>query len=242
MKTAIYNLTGQKTGEIDLLPSLFEIPASQALLHQVVVAAEKNARKPYADTKGRAEVRGGGRKPWKQKGTGRARHGSTRSPLWRGGGVTFGPTSERNFSVKLNKKMKNKALRMVLSDKAANDLLIIVEKIEQPIIKTKDLLNLLNNLPVKNNSAVFGQAKDDKPVLRSAKNLAKVFVTDAGSLNVTDLLKHKYLILSVTGLAVVQKVFAPKSSDLDRPKIVKKTSKKTTKKNTKKTSKKTPKE
>ena len=210
MKVAVYNLQGESIGDIELSAKVFGVTPKSSVVHEVVMAAEKNRRQVLAHTKIRSEVRGGGKKPWKQKGTGRARAGSSRSPLWKGGGVTFGPRSNRNFSVKINKKTKTAALRMVLSDKVANDRLIIVEAFIAPLTKTKELISLLSKLPVKNSSVVIGQAKTDAPVLRAAKNLAKVFVTDAGSLSVTDVLKHNYVVLTKAGLATVEKTFGPK--------------------------------
>jgi len=113
-----YNVKGEAQGNISLAKEVFEIPVKSSVIHQVYTAMRANARQPWAETQGKGEVRGGGKKPWKQKGTGRARHGSTRSPIWRGGGVTFGPRNERNFTQKINKKMARKALFMVLSGKA----------------------------------------------------------------------------------------------------------------------------
>jgi len=116
MKTSLYNLQGTAIGEVELDEKIFGVPEKPAVIHQVVISQQRNSRQVLAHTKTKGEVRGGGKKPWKQKGTGRARAGSSRSPLWRGGGVTFGPLKERNFSAKVNKKMKNLALRMILSD------------------------------------------------------------------------------------------------------------------------------
>lgn len=114
----IYNVTGEKNGTIELSDRVFAVAPKMPLIHQVYEAIRANAREPWADTKDRGEVRGGGKKPWKQKGTGRARHGSTRSPIWRGGGITFGPLSIRNYKQKINQKMNQQAVRMCLSDKA----------------------------------------------------------------------------------------------------------------------------
>src|SRR3989344_5330800 len=145
----IYNMSGQEIGEQVLPAIIFGVKVKPELVQQVVVAQQANARAAIAHTKGRGEVRGGGRKPWKQKGTGRARHGSIRSPLWVGGGVTFGPTNQRNFTLGLNKKMKKKALAMVLSDKAAHERLILINTLAVPEGKTKNLQKGLTALPSK---------------------------------------------------------------------------------------------
>ncbi|MEK7139579.1 MAG: 50S ribosomal protein L4 [Patescibacteria group bacterium] len=211
MKLPVYNLAGQQIEEIELDASIFDVPAKTSVLHQVVVAHDHNARQVLAHTKVKSEVRGGGKKPWKQKGTGRARAGSTRSPLWRGGGVTFGPRKERNFAVKVNKKMKNLALRMVLSDKARDQAIIVVDKLELPELKTKHLAALLAKLPVKSSKAVLALAKGDQAMTVAAKNLPKVFACGAASLNVVDLLKHQYLLVSKAGLAMIEQTYRPKT-------------------------------
>ncbi|MBU0647448.1 50S ribosomal protein L4 [Patescibacteria group bacterium] len=145
----VYNQEAELVGAVDLADKIFNVKTNQALIHQAVVAQMANARKVIAHTKGRGEVRGGGKKPWKQKGTGRARHGSSRSPIWKGGGVTFGPTNERNFKKDINKKMKQKAIFMALSDKVANVKLIILDKLEASEYKTKVFNQILSNLETK---------------------------------------------------------------------------------------------
>lgn len=137
LKIKVYNQNVEPVGEIELSPGVFGVKSNPALVHQAAVAQMANQRKVIAHTKTRSEVRGGGRKPWAQKGTGRARHGSSRSPIWRGGGVTFGPRNDRNFKVRINKKMKQNALLMALSDKAANNNLAVVDKFSLPEFKTK---------------------------------------------------------------------------------------------------------
>ena len=126
MKANVYNENGEVIKEIDLDSRIFEVEANEDLLHQAVRTILANRRKPIADTKDRGEVQGGGKKPWRQKGTSRARHGSIRSPLWKGGGVTFGPVKEKNYSLKINKKMKDKALKMVLSLKAKENKIFVL--------------------------------------------------------------------------------------------------------------------
>lgn len=210
MKTAVYNLTGEKVEELELNEYLFDIDSKPAVIHQVVVAQQNNARQVLAHTKVRSEVRGGGKKPWKQKGTGRARAGSSRSPIWSGGGVVFGPRKNRNYSEKVNKKMKNLALRMVLSDKARENNFIVVDQLVMPEVKTKELLSVLNKLPVKANKAVIALTKEDSKLVRAVKNLDKILAVGANSLNIVDLLGHRYLVISKAGLAEVVKVYGAK--------------------------------
>ncbi len=136
-KVKYYNQQAEVLGEMELNPKIFDVKINPALVHQTVVAQMANMRQVLAHTKGRGEVRGGGKKPWRQKGTGRARHGSIRSPIWRGGGVTFGPTKERNFKKDINKKMKQKAMLMALSDKVSSKNLVILDKLTVDEFKTK---------------------------------------------------------------------------------------------------------
>src|SRR6056297_2008041 len=146
VKAKLYNLQGENKGEVDLNSEIFEVEVNEILVHQAVVAQRGSGRIKIAKTKDRSEVRGGGAKPWRQKGTGRARHGSNRSPIWKGGGVTFGPTGKENFSKKINKKMKRKALFMVLSDKAKEGNLLILEEEPKKEVKTKQMSKLKKNL------------------------------------------------------------------------------------------------
>ncbi|MBU4482340.1 50S ribosomal protein L4, partial [Patescibacteria group bacterium] len=145
-KYLVYNSSGERIKEIELNSKIFGIEIKNSVVHQVAVAQMANSRVAIAHTKDRSEVRGGGVKPWKQKGTGRARHGSTRSPIWVGGGVTFGPTKDRNFSKKVNKKQKTKALFMCLSDKANNDLFILLDELNLENGKTQELIGVIKNL------------------------------------------------------------------------------------------------
>ena len=145
-KANIYNQKGEQVGEIELSDKIFGVKANEALVHQAVTAQMANERQVLAHTKDRSEVRGGGKKPWRQKGTGRARAGSSRSPIWIGGGVTFGPTKDRNFSQKINKKMKKQATFMALSDKVKSKNLAVLEKLEIAEFKTKIFNETLSNL------------------------------------------------------------------------------------------------
>jgi large subunit ribosomal protein L4 len=144
-KLPVYNLKAEKTKEAELNPAVFGVKVKESLVHQVMVAQMANSRVAIAHTKTKGEVRGGGKKPWKQKGTGRARHGSSRSPIWVGGGITFGPRSNRNFSLKINKKMKTKALFMCLSDKLNEKLLVIIDKLSLTDGKTKEIVGVVKS-------------------------------------------------------------------------------------------------
>lgn len=208
LKVKVYNLEGKEVEEINLDPAVFGVKINPALVHQVVEAQLANARLVLADTKTRAEVRGGGRKPWRQKGTGRARQGSIRAPQWVGGGIVFGPTSERNFSKKINKKMKKSALFMGLTDKVKDNNLIVVDKLEFAEIKTKKLVGILSKLPSKGTkSTLIVLANKDEKITKSGRNLQKLKTILADSLNVYDVLKYKYLIIDKAGINKVIETF-----------------------------------
>jgi large subunit ribosomal protein L4 len=157
-----------------------------------------------AHTKTKGEVRGGGKKPWKQKGTGRARHGSSRSPIWVGGGITFGPRKDRNFSKKVNKQMRQAALRMVLSDKVKNDHLIVLEAWDIATSKTKALADVLKKLPSASKKSLVVTLAKDKNVIQASKNLPKVMSIGAANLNVLDVMKYEYLVASKEAVTLIQ--------------------------------------
>ena len=203
----LYNTKGEKTGTLDLDPSLFGVVASPALVHEAATAQMNNAREAIAHTKDRSDVRGGGRKPWKQKGTGRARHGSRRSPIWSGGGVTFGPRSIRNFSNKINRKAKRKALAMVLSDKVSNERFIAIEGLTMKEGKTKELANILEKLPVSGKKTLIVLPSDNKNVARAAQNLKKVNSLPTVALNIVDLLKTDFVLISKEAIDEISKVY-----------------------------------
>jgi len=195
MKVDVYNLKGEKIGMTLLPKEIFNLKVNPDLIHQVVVSQIANRRSVIAHTKERWEVRGGGKKPWRQKGTGRARHGSIRSPLWRGGGVTFGPTKERVFKKKINKKIKRKALFMAFSAKAKNNLLIILDKLELDRAKTKLMAKILEKLPCDRKSSLIALPTVDKNIILATRNLPEVETIEVRNLNCLDLLSLKYLIL-----------------------------------------------
>lgn len=212
MKISIYNQKGEEIEKTDLPVKIFGLEINKDLVHQVVVAQMANARKVIAHTKDRSEVRGGGRKPWKQKGTGRARHGSIRSPIWRGGGVTFGPTKERVFTKKINKKMKTKALFMTLSSKVKDNQLILLDKIELAEAKTKQMTEVIKDLKNKvkkdlDKSILIVLPSSNQDIVRASKNIPKVKIIRADSLNVLDVLTYKYLLVLQGSIKVIEKTY-----------------------------------
>jgi len=179
MSEIIYNQEGKEVGKAKLPAEVFDVPMNKDLVHQVVVAQTANARQVLAHTKDRSEARGGGTKPWRQKGTGRARHGSIRSPIWRGGGVTFGPTKERVFAKKINKKMKRKALLIVLSSKKRDKEMVLLDKLELAQSKTKQIMEIFNNLKTKikkdlTKGTLIVLSTSDQKITRAIKNIPKI--------------------------------------------------------------------
>lgn len=228
----VYNQKAEKSGEVEVSEKVFGISVNEDLLHQAVVTQISNERQVLAHTKGRGDVRGGGKKPWRQKGTGRARAGSSRSPIWIGGGVTFGPTKDRNFSKKINKKMKQKALLMALSDKIKHKGVVVLDdlktdefktkifdeifkKIEKNILKienrkTKDSEDSKSKIEKKNkykrSFLVMIDEKDEK-IKFSIRNLSGVKFINLNNINIVDLLKFKNLILTKAVLEAVEKAY-----------------------------------
>lgn len=203
-KTIFYNQKGENIGDIELSDAVFAFPIKESAVYQAFVALSANERQPWADTKNKGEVRGGGRKPWKQKGTGRARHGSIRSPIWKGGGVTFGPLSIRSYKQKLNKKTNLTAVKSCLSARLTEKNLLVVEN--WPVDgKTKTLFDLRANLPGNGKTTVFLTSEKNDQILKAAQNLSKVSVIRAMDVNVKDLLTHQYLILDKESVAVLEK-------------------------------------
>jgi large subunit ribosomal protein L4 len=194
------------TGELELSAARFGVKVNPAVVHEALVAQQANRRKAVANTKTRGEVRGGGKKPWKQKGTGRARQGSIRSPQWVGGGITFGPRSNRNFSLKINKKTKQKALFMALSDKLANDGMIALESFNTTEPKTKLMAALLTALKVKRN-ALYVAPKSNPSLVRMARNLKNVHVVTAQSVNLEDVLRAGTVVFEKDAVAAFEKQF-----------------------------------
>lgn len=206
IKLKVKDQTGKTVGEEILNKKIFEVPVKPDLIHQVVAAQAANIRPVIAHTKDRSEVSGGGRKPWRQKGTGRARHGSIRSPIWKGGGVTFGPRSDRNFTQKINKKMRRKALFMVLSDRAKNKKIIILDKLELPQSKTKILSQIFTKLGIKNNTLLVLPEKNDL-IQRTIHNLTQAQFLPANSLNVLSVIRNQYIVITQAALQRIYKIF-----------------------------------
>lgn len=205
IKVSVYNQKAEKMSDIELSEKVFGVKMNEALVHQAVLAQMGNERQVLADTKDRSEVRGGGKKPWRQKGTGRARSGSSRSPIWIGGGVTFGPTSDRNFTKGINKKMKKKAMFIALSDKLNNDSLVVLDKIQMEERKTKIFNDIIKSIEgkiikseekKKKRSILIVTDEKDENVKYSGRNLAGVKVINLNNINIVDLLKYQKLVVT----------------------------------------------
>jgi len=194
MMAEVYNIKNERTGKMELPDEIFRVAWRPDLVHQVVTALRSNRRPVLAHAKGRGEVRGGGRKPWPQKGTGQARHGSIRSPLWRGGGVTHGPSRERDYSKKINKEMKRQALYSVLSKKLAEGELKIVEELNLSEAKTKILNGILNKFFGEKRSVLVVPKSGNRAVHLAGRNIPKTAVLNPNNLNVYDCLIRKYVV------------------------------------------------
>jgi len=212
MKAQIFTKEGTAAGDVTLPESVFGVAWNADLVHEVVVGMNANAREGNAHTKDRSEKRGGGAKPWKQKGTGRARHGSRRSPIWTGGGVTFGPRSEKDYSVKINKKVRAKAFATVMSKKLADKEVIFVETLAMDEPKAKDALAVIKALAKgSGNDSLATKRKNAALVVLSDRNLAteksfrnfgNVEVAQAKDINPVDLLTYKYVVVADPAAAV----------------------------------------
>lgn len=218
MKADLYNLENEVIGKVELPDTVFAAPWRPALVQQVLLAQQANRRLPWAHAKGRGEVRGGGKKPWRQKGTGRARHGSIRSPLWIGGGKAHGPNSERDYSQKVNKKMKRIALLSALSKKFAAHAIKIVNDLSLPEPKTKHAARAMAHLisaPKNRKKAgsaelLFVPAIDNGSLFRAASNLKTAKVLGAASLNVEDILKYKHVVIDEKAIPAIAAVYETK--------------------------------
>lgn len=212
MKTNLYNQNAENIGKVELSDSVFAVPMNRDLLYQVVTSQMANKRQNVAHTKDRGEVRGGGKKPWRQKGTGRARHGSIRSPIWKGGGVTFGPRNERDFTKKINKKMARKALFVVLSAKVKDKEINVIDSISLENWKTKEMAAIIKKISelflVKHGSMLLvTPSKLNDTVERVVKNLPKVDVMEAKNLNALDVAGRKNLLIMKEALNIIEKNF-----------------------------------
>lgn len=206
MKAKIYNQKGKEAGTVELPESIFNVQFNADMVHEVLTSMRSNARPHVAHVKDRSEVRGGGKKPWRQKGTGRARHGSIRSPLWRGGGVTFGPTNKRNFARKINKKIKTKALYMLLSAKLRDKEILFLDHIGIEGARTKNAKEILKNISTvsgfegletkKRNAAVFYTSEKNPDLERSFNNFGNISTNPVSSINPVDLVTYKYIVIT----------------------------------------------
>lgn len=216
MKAEFYNQKGEKEGTTDIPESIFGLSWNPSLVHQVVVSLMANRRAGTAHSKGRGEVRGGGKKPWRQKGTGRARHGSIRSPLWIGGGVTHGPNKEKIYDKKINKKMKNKALLVSFSKKAADKEIVFLNDLKFKEAKTKEARNLFSALKKIKGFEKLGErggrtltllAEPANDLARAIRNLPQVDAREVRNINVLNLLSYKYLIMPKETIKVISERF-----------------------------------
>lgn len=205
-KVSVYNVEGSQVGELELAEGIFGIAPNTHVLHSAVVLQQASLRQGTHKTKGRSEVRGGGRKPWKQKGTGRARHGSIRSPQWKGGGTVFGPTP-RSYGFKLPRKVRRLAIKSALSSKVAGGGIIVLDQLSLNQPKTKDFAKILGNLKVARKALVVTKEFDNNVAL-SARNIPGVKFIAADGINVLDVMVHDQLIITKDAVAKVEEVFA----------------------------------
>ncbi len=224
MNAKVYSRDGKETGDVTLPEVVFGVNWNPGLVHEVVIGMQANARAATANTKDRGEVRGGGKKPWKQKGTGRARHGSNRSPIWAGGGVAHGPTSEKDFSVKINKKVRAKALATVLSKKLADNEIIFVDSLSMEEPKTKDAKGILAALAKgsgqaslatkRKNAALVVLADRSLAIEKSFRNFGNIEVMQAKDINPVELLTYKYVVVAdaKSSIELLEKRIAPAAS------------------------------
>jgi large subunit ribosomal protein L4 len=204
-EAVVYTMAGAKSGTVSLPAELFAAPWNADLVHQVVTGMQANARQITAHTKFRGEVAGGGKKPWKQKGTGRARHGSTRSPIWKGGGVTHGPRAEKVYAVKINRKMRSAALASVLTRKLRDGEIIFVDSLAFSAPKTKEAMVALHAIAKaagqdmlatkRKNAAVIALASKDANTEKSFRNIGSLITEEVRNLNPVDLMSKKYLVI-----------------------------------------------
>lgn len=217
MRVKVYDKQAKEVGQATLPGDVFDVAINLDVLHQAVVTQEANARVVYANTKGRGEVSGGGKKPWRQKGTGRARHASIRSPLWKGGGVAHGPRKEKIYGKKMNKKARQAALRMALTSKARDKELFVVDSLQFPSVKTKEISIMLGHFSnivkdVKRPTFLVVCGTNDAPFIRAVRNISHARTISAKSLNVRDALKYKFLLLPKEAIKVISETFGKKHS------------------------------
>lgn len=206
MESTVYNQEGKSSGKVNIPEGIFDLPWNADLVHEVVRLMNSNSRTNIAHTKTRGEVRGGGKKPWQQKGTGRARHGSTRSPIWVGGGIAHGPRNDKNFDRKINNKARNKALLTILSKKFSDGEILFVDSLKMDAPKTKEAKQILTafskikgyeRLTTKaKNTAILALDSKSIPVIKSFHNFSNISVEEFRNINPVSILNHTYLIIS----------------------------------------------
>ena len=202
---SVFNMEGKEVGTMELNDAVFGVEVNEHLVHLAVVAQLANKRQGTQKAKTRSEVSGGGRKPWRQKGTGHARQGSTRSPQWTGGGVVFAPTP-RDYSIRLNKKEKRAALKSALTSRVQNNQFVVVDELKFDAIKTKNFKAVMNNLNV--SKALVVLADNDQNVILSARNIAEVKTSNANTINVYDILKYNTVVATKAAVASIEEVYA----------------------------------
>ena len=204
-KVSVYNMEGKEVGTIELNDAVFGVEVNEHLVHMAVVQQLANNRQGTQKAKTRSEVSGGGRKPWRQKGTGHARQGSTRAPQWKGGGVVFAPVP-RDYSFKMNKKEKRAALKSVLTAKVQENKVVILDELKLDEVKTKTMVKVLNN--VKAEKAIIVLKENDEKVVLSARNIADVQTSLVNTINVYDILKHNTLVMTKEAVQAIEEVYA----------------------------------
>ena len=202
---SVYNMEGNEVGSMELNDAVFGVEVNEHLVHMAVVQQLANNRQGTQKAKTRSEVSGGGRKPWRQKGTGHARQGSTRAPQWTGGGVVFAPVP-RDYTIKLNKKEKRAALKSAVTSRVGGNEFIVVDELALNEIKTKKFVEVMNNLKV--SKALVVLAEDDQNVIKSASNVASVKTANAGMINVYDILKYSTVVATKAAVEKIEEVYA----------------------------------
>ncbi|SHI48341.1 50S ribosomal protein L4 [Parasporobacterium paucivorans] len=204
-KVSVYNMEGTQVGEIELNEAVFGVKVNEHLVHEAVVSQLANNRQGTQSAKTRSDVRGGGRKPWKQKGTGHARQGSTRAPQWKGGGVVFAP-KPRDYTIRLNKKEKRIALKSALTSRVAANKFIVIDEFKFEGIKTKRLVEVMDNLKI--SKALLVLNENDKNVILSARNVPQIKTALTNTINVYDILKYDTIVIDKAAVATIEEVYA----------------------------------
>lgn len=206
IKLPVFNMQGEKVEDLTLASKIWGITPNEDVVHQVVVMQQANERQATSKVKNRSEVAGGGRKPWRQKGTGRARQGSIRSPQWRGGGVVFGPTTEVNYKKKVNKKVANLALRSALASKAQAKEVVILDQIKMEEISTKAMVAVLDALKISGQKTLIITDGKDNAITKSANNIEKTMVLENSKINVYDIINSNKLLLTKDTIKKIEEV------------------------------------